>query len=110
MKIRMVNCFHSIGALRSFHELIFFDIETPALTGYLIKILQFAAMRAKEDFKDLDQINLRCQFASPCCVITGGDKSTGVTAAQLLDAGLPTHYAMIPKGLAGYSHGRPHCI
>jgi exodeoxyribonuclease I len=74
---------------------VFYDTETTGTNKIFDQILQFAAIRTDEDFEELDQLDLRCQLLPHVVPSPEAMRVTGVTAAQLLDQTLPTHYAMV---------------
>src|SRR5580704_632719 len=74
---------------------VFYDTETTGKNKVFDQILQFAAIRTDEDFKEVDQLNVRCRLLPHIVPSPEAMRITGVTAALLVDPSLPTHYTMI---------------
>jgi len=75
--------------------LVFYDTETTGTDTYFDQILQFAAIKTDSDFNEIDRINIRCRILPHVVPAPGAMRVTGVGASQLIDAALPSHYAMV---------------
>lgn len=43
-------------------DYIFYDTETTGVSPYYDQILQFAAIRTDQDFRELDRFEIRCRL------------------------------------------------
>lgn len=76
-------------------DYIFYDTETTGISPYFDQILQFAAIRTDSDFNELDRFEIRCQLQPHILANPGAMHVTRITAAELTNPNLPTHYDMI---------------
>ena len=76
---------------------VFYDTETTGTDTSFDQILQFAAIRTDSDLNPIDEIEVRCRLLPHVVPAPGAMRVTGVTASQLVDQLLPTHYAMVRK-------------
>src|SRR5207302_7421222 len=72
-----------------------YDTETTGTDRVFDQILQFAAVRTDDEFNELEHFNLRCRLLPHVVPSPSAMQVTGVAAAQLLNAELPTHYTMV---------------
>lgn len=75
--------------------LVFYDTETTGTDPFFDQILQFAAIKTDEQFKEVDRFEVRCQLLPHVVPHPMAMLVTGITAEMLTDASLPTHYEMM---------------
>ena len=73
---------------------IFYDTETTGTNERYDQILQFAAIHADDDLRELESINLRCRIRPDVVPSPGAMMITRILPADLLNAPL-SHYEMI---------------
>jgi exodeoxyribonuclease I len=76
---------------------VFYDTETTGTDTSFDQILQFAAIKTDANLNPIDQFDIRCRLLRHVVPAPGAMRVTGVTAAQLIDPSLPSHYEMICK-------------
>lgn len=74
---------------------VFYDTETTGTDTVFDQILQFAAIHADDELTSTESFNLRCKLLPHVVPSPGAMRVTGVTAAQLINSELPTHYTMV---------------
>src|SRR5438445_13264999 len=74
---------------------VFYDAETTGTHTAFDQILQFAAIRTDSELNELDRFEIRCRLLPHIAPSPSAMLVTGITADQLADPGLPTHYEMI---------------
>lgn len=79
---------------------VFYDTETTGIDKVFDQILQFAAIHTDDEFNEIERLNIRCRLLPHVVPSPQAMRVTGVTAAQLLDPQLPTHYTMVRAILA----------
>ncbi|MFZ1991963.1 MAG: exonuclease domain-containing protein [Alphaproteobacteria bacterium] len=75
--------------------LVFYDVETTGLNSAFDQILQFASIQTDEDLNEIDRFEVRCRIQPHIIPDPGALRMNGVTAAQLTDPTLPSHYEMV---------------
>ena len=76
-------------------DYIFYDTETTGISPYFDQILQFAAIRTDGDFNEVDRFEIRCQLQPHILANPSAMHVTRITAAELTNPNLQTHYDMI---------------
>jgi exodeoxyribonuclease-1 len=74
---------------------VFYDTETTGTHTHFDQILQFAAIKTDAELNPIDQFEIRCRLMPHVIPAPGAMRVTGVTAAQLVDPSLPSHYEMM---------------
>jgi exodeoxyribonuclease-1 len=74
---------------------VFYDTETTGTETSFDQILQFAAIRTDPELNEIDRFEIRCRLLPHVVPAPGAMRVTGVSAAQLIDQSLPSHYAMV---------------
>lgn len=74
---------------------VFYDTETTGTHTAFDQILQFGAIKTDYELKEIDRFEIRCQLLPYVVPAPGAMHVTGVTAEQLVDPSLPTHYQMV---------------
>ena len=74
---------------------VFYDTETTGTHTAFDQILQFAAIRTDHELNELERFDIRCRLLPHIAPSPSAMLITGVTAGQLIDPMLPTHYEMI---------------
>jgi exodeoxyribonuclease I len=74
---------------------VFYDTETTGISTSFDQILQFAAIRTDPDLNELDRYEIRCRLLANVVPAPRAMLITGVSAVQLLDKALPSHYEMM---------------
>ena len=74
--------------------LIFYDTETTGTDTSFDQILQFAAVRTDAGLNEVDRFETRCRISPYVVPSPVAMRVTGVTASQLIDPSLPSHYEM----------------
>ncbi|WP_299809726.1 exonuclease domain-containing protein [uncultured Roseibium sp.] len=74
---------------------VFYDTETTGTNTAFDQILQFGAIRTDEAFRELERFEMRCRILQHVVPSPGAMRVTGVTAEQLDDPTLPSHYQMV---------------
>ena len=74
---------------------VFYDTETTGTDTSFDQILQFAAIHTDFQFNELGRFERRCRLLPHVVPAPGAMRVTKVTAAQLTDPSLPSHYEMI---------------
>jgi len=74
---------------------VFYDTETTGTHTAFDQILQFGAIRTDHELKEVDRFEIRCQILPYVVPAPGAMRVTGVSAEQLIDPSLPTHYQMV---------------
>ena len=77
--------------------LVFYDTETTGTDTSFDQILQFAAIHTDADLNELERFEVRCRLLPYTVPAPGAMRVTRVTAAQLNDRSLPSHYEMIRR-------------
>ena len=85
----------ALMVLKAHMDYVFYDTETTGISPYYDQILQFAAIRTDENFKELERFEIRCQIQPHIVANPGAMKVTRVTAADLTNPGFATHYEMM---------------
>jgi len=74
---------------------IFYDTETTGLSSYFDQILQFAAILTDANFNEIDRYEIRCRLQPHILANPGAMHVTKISAAELTNPNLPTHYEMM---------------
>ncbi len=74
---------------------IFYDTETTGTDVHFSQILQFAAILTDDDLNPIDQFDIRSRIQPHIVPSIGAMRVTGVTAEQLVDPKIPTHFEMV---------------
>lgn len=74
---------------------VFYDTETTGTHTAFDQILQFGAIKTDYELNEIDRFEIRCRLLPYVVPAPGAMRVTGVTAAQLVDPALPTHYQMV---------------
>lgn len=74
---------------------VFYDTETTGTSSAFDQVLQFAAIRTDDDLNELDRFEIRSRILPHIVPSPGAMKVTGITADQLDDPALPSHYEMV---------------
>lgn len=74
---------------------VFYDTETTGTHTAFDQILQFGAIRTDYELNEIDRFEIRCRLLPYVVPAPGAMRVTGVTAEQLVDPSLPTHYQMV---------------
>lgn len=74
---------------------VFYDTETTGTDTSFDQVLQFAAIHTDFQFNELGRFERRCHLLPYVVPAPGAMWVTKVTAAQLTDPSLPSHYEMI---------------
>jgi exodeoxyribonuclease I len=74
---------------------VFYDTETTGTNTAFDQILQFGAIKTDDALKEIARFEIRCQLLPYVVPSPGAMRVTGVTAEQLVDPSLPTHYQMM---------------
>ncbi|MCV2864404.1 exonuclease domain-containing protein [Albidovulum sediminicola] len=74
---------------------VFYDTETTGTNTAFDQILQFGAIRTNYELNEIDRFEIRCRLLPYVVPAPGAMRVTGVTAGQLVDPSLPTHYQMV---------------
>lgn len=75
--------------------IVFYDTETTGVDAPFDQILQFAAVRTDADLNELDRFEIRSRLQPHVVPAPEAMLTNRVTAAQLVDATLPSHYEMV---------------
>jgi exodeoxyribonuclease-1 len=86
---------------------VFYDTETTGVDKVFDQILQFAAIHTDDELNGLERLDIRCRLLPHVVPSPQAMRVTGVTAAQLLDSNLPTHYTMVRAILAKFLSWSP---
>ena len=78
-------------------DLIFYDTETTGTDPAFDQILQFAAVRTDAELNEVDRFETRCRISPRVVPSPGALRVNGVTASQLIDPSLPSHYEMVSR-------------
>ncbi len=89
---------------------IFYDTQTTGTHTRFDQILQFAAVLTDDDLKPIDIFDIRCRLQPHMVASPGAMQVTGVTAAELHDPLLPSHYEMCRQINAGFQQWSPATI
>ena len=73
---------------------VFYDTETTGTNTAFDQILQFGAIKTDYELNEIERFEIRCQLLPFVVPAPGAMRVTGVTAEQLVDPALPTHYQM----------------
>ena len=73
---------------------VFYDTETTGTDAAFDQILQFAAIRTDSQLNELDRFEMRCRLSPHIVPAPDALRVTKVTAGQLFDASLQSHYEM----------------
>lgn len=76
---------------------IVYDVETTGLAKGFDQIVQFAAVRTDADLAVTDQFTIRCRLMPHVIPSAEAMRVTGIHIEQLIDASLPSHYAMVAE-------------
>lgn len=68
----------------------FYDLETTGISPAFDQPLQFAAILADGEFREIERVNLRCRITPHIIPSPWALAVTGVRPAQLTDPSLPT--------------------
>ena len=74
---------------------VFYDTETTGTNTAFDQILQFGAVKTDHELCELDRFEIRCRLLPYVVPSPGAMRVTGVTAEQLTDPDLPSHYQMV---------------
>lgn len=74
---------------------VFFDTETTGLHAGFDQIIHFAAVRADNDLKEVERLEIRSRLLPHVVPHPRAIRANGVPLAQLLDHELPSHYEMV---------------
>lgn len=74
---------------------VFYDTETTGTHTAFDQILQFGAIKTDYELNEIDRFEIRCRLLPYVVPAPGAMRVTGVTAEQLVDPSLPTHYQMV---------------
>ena len=74
---------------------VFYDTETTGTNTTFDQILQFGAVKADHELRELDRFEIRCRLLPYVVLAPGAMRVTGVTVDQLTDPDLPSHYEMV---------------
>lgn len=74
---------------------VFYDTETTGKRKFFDQILQFSAIRTNDDFDEIERIDTRCRLLPYVVPSPEALQTNRITAAQLVDPLLPSHYEMI---------------
>ena len=77
--------------------LIFYDTETTGTDTSFDQVLQFAAVRTDAELNEVDRFETRCRIVPYVVPSPGAMRVTGLTASQLTDPSLPSHYEMVSR-------------
>jgi exodeoxyribonuclease-1 len=75
--------------------IVFYDAETTGIEPAFDQILQFAAIRTDEALNETGRFEVRCRLQPHIVPAAGALEVNRITAEQLIDPGLPTHYEMV---------------
>ena len=73
---------------------VFYDTETTGVDTTFGQILQFAAVRTDENFRELDRFEIRSRLMPHVVASPGAMRVTRVSAQALSDPETPSHYQM----------------
>lgn len=73
---------------------VFYDTETTGTNVYFDQVLQFAAILTDDELNELERFEVRSRIQPHTVANPGAMNVTGVTAAQLDDPTLPSHFEM----------------
>jgi exodeoxyribonuclease-1 len=76
---------------------VFYDTETTGTDTSFDQILQFAAVHTDEQFNELGRFQQRCRLLPHVVPAPEAMRTTSITAAQLTDPSLPSHYQMVRR-------------
>lgn len=76
---------------------VFYDTETTGTDTKFDQILQFGAIRTDTELRELERFEIRCRLLPHVVPSPGAMRVTGITAAQLIDPALPSHYEMMRR-------------
>jgi exodeoxyribonuclease-1 len=88
-------------------DFVFYDTETTGTDTSFDQILQFAAIHTDADFNELERFEIRCRLLRDTVPAPGAMRVTRLTAAQLKDPSLPSHYEMIRRILEKFEEWSP---
>ena len=74
---------------------VLYDTETTGTNTTFDQILQFGAVKTDHELRELDRFEIRCRLLPHVVPSPGAMRVTGVTAEQLTDPDLPSHYQMV---------------
>lgn len=74
---------------------VFYDTETTGTNTAFDQILQFGAIKTDYELRELERFEIRCRLSPHIVPSPGAMRVTGVTADQLADPALPSHYEMV---------------
>lgn len=78
-------------------SLVFYDTETTGTHKSFDQILQFAAIRTDSNLIELDRFEIRSRLRPHIVPSPGAMRVTGITAAQLRDSTIFSHYEMVRR-------------
>jgi exodeoxyribonuclease-1 len=76
-------------------SVVFYDTETTGTLHEFDQILQFAAIRADAELRELDRFDIRCRLLPHVVPAPGALCVNQVPLSRLTDPSLPSHYEMI---------------
>ena len=76
---------------------VFYDTETTGTSTFFDQILEFAAIRTDDEFRELDRFHIRCRLLPHVIPSPRALRITQVAPATLIDSTLPSHYEMMTK-------------
>lgn len=76
-------------------DYIFYDTETTGISPYFDQILQFAAIRTDENFKELERFEVRCRIQPHILPNPAAMRVTRIPASELTNPEYPSHYEMM---------------
>lgn len=74
---------------------VFYDTETTGTETAFDQILQFAAIYTDDELNERERFEIRCRLLPHVVPSPGAMRVTKVTASQLIDPALPSHYQMM---------------
>jgi exodeoxyribonuclease I len=75
--------------------IVFYDTETTGVDAPFDQIIQFAAIRTDADLNELDRFEVRSRLQSHVIPAPEALMTNRITAADLIDPTLPSHYEMV---------------
>ena len=76
---------------------VFYDIEATGLDKQFDQILQFAAIRTDVELNEIDRFETRCRLLPHIVPTLEALRVTQVSAEQLFDPALPSHYEAVTR-------------
>ena len=79
---------------------VFYDTETTGIDTAFDQILQFGAIRLDAELNEIERFEMRCRLLPDVVPSPSAMLVTDVSAKQLIDPSLPSHYKMVQAILA----------